>query len=229
MQGELIAGFIAPGSEQGEAFLHQRGAIGGHDTEGVACFIGQAGVAEIDFKMPDLLAGPFGIQQAVGEEFGPIGFLFRPERHGRFCLGFIGGSSGRGSGQGGEHRFHPRGGGLVVVHIAVGARVQPGRPEGFKAGVKVLARLTKFGVIGIPEGQHREAGVLEGRSGVGGQDIPEGLGVVRHLAIPVGAGDDQHIGLPGEIHRGMFGHVDDPGVDGAFFGGGGDFFGEAGG
>ena len=100
--------------------------------------------------------------------------------------------------------------------------------ERLQSGVEILPRLTKLGLVGISQREDGIAGALQFRSGIQGQNIPESLRIVWHFPVAIGAGDDQKVCLAGGVQRGVFGHVDDPRLDGSFFGGCGDLPGKPG-
>ena len=82
---------------------------------------------------------------------------------------------------------------VLVVDVAVDARQHPLRSELLETHVEQLARLTEAVVAGVAEREHAERHALQPRRRVRGQSLPEQLGVVGHLALAVGGGDDQHV------------------------------------
>ena len=61
-------GLFAIAAEGYQDFGYNRGAVVGKDTEGVAGFVGEAGIREVELDVVNLLGGAGGVEIARGEQ-----------------------------------------------------------------------------------------------------------------------------------------------------------------
>ena len=97
-------------------------------------------------------------------------------------------------------------GAVETLGVAVQARAQAASAEFGQAGVEALAVAAELIVGGVAQGQH---GVVQfGQGGVEATEaLPEGLAVVRRLAVAKGAADQQEAAGTGQAFHGIGGHV----------------------
>ncbi|MNZ86438.1 hypothetical protein D3C78_1052580 [compost metagenome] len=172
---------LAVQAGQVEYLLHQLRAVARPYAKGVAGFIGQAGVAEIEGQQAGFLGRAAAVQQLIGDQLRGMGIVLADRR---FFLGY------------GFRRFEQRQqltepgvGAFLVVGVAFHARQQGAGTQFGQTSVEVPAVLAELVVVRVAEGQHRVVQALE--VGLLLQRVPEALAIVRGVAVAEGAAEQQ--------------------------------------
>src|SRR5207249_1854228 len=86
-----------------------------------------------------------------------------------------------------------------VIDVAIDARMHAAGAQFFEPPIKILPALAKHRVIGIAQRQYGEFRMRQPRRVVAIEKFPKSLGVVRRIALSVGAGDEQEVLLTAQI------------------------------
>ena len=207
-QGRVLDRQVTVEVQAGEDRTDQFRIVDREDGQSIAGGVGDAGVRQIELVVVDLLRAALGGEPAGRGERGGERVLPVPLRLRRL----VGGSGGRTGGAGGHAAgctgggvgddrgdcgADPFGGLVLEVDVAVDPGGEPLGPELFQSDVEVLTGLAEIVVAGVTETEHGEGEVLQARHLGGVELLPEHPGVVGHLALTVGGGDDEHVARPG--------------------------------
>ena len=109
-----------------------------------------------------------------------------------------------------EHAFDPAAGGVIIIDVAIDARIKTHGAVALQGGVELAAAFAKVIVSGIAERQHRIFHAAEIQAVTVNDRVPERRGVVGRFAVAVGARHDQHAVRLLEHVRLTVRHVSDP-------------------
>ena len=115
---------------------------------------------------------------------------------------------------------------VFFIDITIDSGQDAPRTEGSEAFVEEFSGAAELGVAAVSKGEDRKAEVFETRCGVGIEFVPERLGVIRQIAIAIGAGDDADARLFSEFRRGGGIEADGFGLEAATGGIFSEFFGK---
>ena len=90
-----------------------------------------------------------------------------------------------------EHFVDPLREWFFEFQIAIDTLSQLARAESFEARFPILTRLAEKVVAGVTQCEHGEVRILHPWGVVRGDLVPEANRIVRHLAITIGAGDNE--------------------------------------
>ncbi len=98
----------------------------------------------------------------------------------------------------GDGGVDPRRGRVLVIHVAIGTLDDPLVAECLKQGIQVDGRLAEEPVRAVAQAQYTETQSAQVRYGIGIQVFKQFLGILRRVALAVGAGDDQQVAFLGQ-------------------------------
>ena len=202
-----------------------------HDAEGVARFVVEAAGRRGDLEMAHLARAAAAGDALAGQHLDLDRSLAARLGGGRAQRGDDREARATDLGEllaGERQRPLGPGAGLgLVVDVAFLQRREAPRAERSEAAVDLPPGLAEFRVTRVAERQHRERQALEPRRALADDVVDQGAGIVRRVAVAMGAGDQEQQAFAREFARREVGGADQAHGQAAGLGAAREFLGDA--